>query len=276
MMSAPAWQAAQPRLEELVASLPAQLSIVGRNSKHIFNPPIAAPLFSTRHWSGIIEHDVEDQVVVVWAGTPLRELQDQLRVFGQCLALPQTGHALIDGVPGTVGGLIAANLPHGLSSQTRSPKDWTLGITLIRADGGIARAGTKAVKSVAGYDIHRFMAGARGTLGLIAVAAFRLHPLRGLPVTRAEALQPWNGEPVWIQRVAPGDYDVARATAIQLFAADPDSSTLWHAVAPFRFTNDWVLGPAGEISPQSAPPELAAQARVILDPHRRFNPHIEP
>lgn len=276
MMSPAAWEASVPRLHELASALPGQLAIVGANTKQSFNPPATVPLFSTRHWSGIIEHDVEDQVVVTWAGTPLRELQALLRDQGQCLALPQTGHALIDGIPGTVGGLVAANLPHGLSSQTRSAKDWTLGIALVRADGTIARAGSKAVKSVAGYDIHRFMAGARGALGLIAAVAFRVHPVRGLPATRAEALKPWSGERVWIQRVARTDYDVARASATDLFAADPDSATLWHASSPFRFAGDWVIGPRGEISPQSSPPELAAQARTVLDPHRRFNPHIEP
>lgn len=276
MMSSAAWESLQPRMKELADSLPSALTIVGRNTKQVFSPPATAPLFSTRHWSGIIEHDIEDQVVVVWAGTPIKELQRELQRHGQMLPLPETGHGLIDGVPGTVGGLIASNLPHGHSAACRSPKDWLLGIALVRADGAIARAGSKAVKSVAGYDIHRFMAGARGTLGLIAAAAFRVFPTRGMPLCTSEALIPWNGEAAWIQRVSRSDYEVARASASQLYAADAPSCTLWHADRPFRFGNDWVISPGGDISPAPAPPALAARAREVLDPQRRFNPHIEP
>src|SRR5439155_15871140 len=43
-------------------------------------------------------------------------------------------------------------------------------------DGSVARAGSKVIKNVAGYDLAKLMSGALGTLGLIVVVSVRLHP----------------------------------------------------------------------------------------------------
>ena len=58
-----------------------------------------------------------------------------------------------------------------------TPRDLLTGITVIRADGQVAQAGGKVVKNVAGYDLGKLYAGSFGTLGLIAEATFRLHPI---------------------------------------------------------------------------------------------------
>jgi glycolate oxidase FAD binding subunit len=52
-----------------------------------------------------------------------------------------------------------------------------VGVSLIRADGARVRGGGKVVKNVAGFDLPKLMVGALGTLGMIATATFRLHPL---------------------------------------------------------------------------------------------------
>ena len=46
------------------------------------------------------------------------------------------------------------------------------------ADGTVAKAGGKVVKNVAGYDLSKLFTGSLGTLGVIAEANFRLHPIR--------------------------------------------------------------------------------------------------
>ena len=50
-------------------------------------------------------------------------------------------------------------------------------MTLVRADGTVARGGGKVVKNVAGFDLPKVACGSFGTLGMIATATFRLHPL---------------------------------------------------------------------------------------------------
>ena len=64
-----------------------------------------------------------------------------------------------------------ARLLHGTA------RDLLIGITVVRADGVVAKAGGKVVKNVAGYDLGKLLTGSFGTLGVITEAAFRLHPL---------------------------------------------------------------------------------------------------
>jgi glycolate oxidase FAD binding subunit len=57
-------------------------------------------------------------------------------------------------------------------------RDLVIGMTIVLADGTIARAGGKVVKNVAGYDLPKLLTGSFGTLGIITEATFRLHPLQ--------------------------------------------------------------------------------------------------
>ncbi len=54
-------------------------------------------------------------------------------------------------------------------------RDLIIGMTIVLADGTIAHTGGKVVKNVAGYDLHKLMIGAFGTLGVITSVNFRLH-----------------------------------------------------------------------------------------------------
>jgi glycolate oxidase FAD binding subunit len=56
-------------------------------------------------------------------------------------------------------------------------RDLIIGMTIVLADGTIAKTGGKVVKNVAGYDLHKLMTGGFGTLGVIAEVNFRLHPV---------------------------------------------------------------------------------------------------
>jgi glycolate oxidase FAD binding subunit len=66
-----------------------------------------------------------------------------------------------------------------------------LGITVALGDGTIAKAGSRVIKNVAGYDLAKLFTGSYGTLGLILSATVRLHPLPAATATaRGSASDP--------------------------------------------------------------------------------------
>ena len=124
----------------------------------------------TGQLTGVVEHTSGDLVARVRAGTTVGQLAEVVAAAGQRLALDVPAGT-------TVGGLIAAGLPGPRVFRYGAARDLLLGITIVRADGVVARSGGKVVKNVAGYDLGKLFAGSQGTLGLITEATFRLHPL---------------------------------------------------------------------------------------------------
>jgi len=118
----------------------------------------------------IVAHDVGDLVVTVQAGVTLRALQEQVGAHRQWLALdpPESD--------GTVGGTLATANSGPRRLRFGTPRDLLLGVTVVLADGTIARSGGKVVKNVAGYDLGKLFTGSYGTLGVVAQATLRLHP----------------------------------------------------------------------------------------------------
>lgn len=114
--------------------------------------------------SGVVEYEPDDQVVVVRAGMALDALQSELAARCQRLPLGESS------LRGTVGGALSARQPEAW-------RDWVLGMTVVLADGTVARCGSKAVKNVAGYDVQKLFIGAWGTLGVVAEVVLRTYPL---------------------------------------------------------------------------------------------------
>ncbi len=119
-------------------------------------------------------------------GVTLDELARVLARAGQRLALDPPGQP----AGGTVGGVLATNVAGPLRLRYGAPRDLLIGITVVRADGTVARSGGKVVKNVAGYDLGKLFAGSRGTLGLITQATFRLHPLPAADLLRPRRMRP--------------------------------------------------------------------------------------
>ncbi|HEY3976361.1 MAG TPA: FAD-binding oxidoreductase [Streptosporangiaceae bacterium] len=120
--------------------------------------------------NAVLEHSAGDQVVRAQAGVPLAALARVLAEAGQRLAVDPADAG------GTVGGLLATGVAGPLRLRYGTPRDLLIGVTMVRADGAVARAGGKVVKNVAGYDTGKLLAGSYGTLGLITDATFRVHP----------------------------------------------------------------------------------------------------
>ena len=118
----------------------------------------------------LVEHTPGDLVAVVQAGLRLADLEKSLAEAGQRLAVDPPRR-------GTVGGLVAAAATGPLRLFAGPVRDLVIGITMVRADGVVAKAGGKVVKNVAGYDLGKLLTGSFGTLGVITQVAVRLHPV---------------------------------------------------------------------------------------------------
>jgi glycolate oxidase FAD binding subunit len=128
-------------------------------------------LLGTAGLDRIGEHAAGDLVVTTQAGVRLEDLQTAVASAGQWLALdpPEPG--------ATVGGVVAAAASGPRRLRYGTPRDLLIGITVVLADGTVAKSGGKVVKNVAGYDLGKLFTGSFGTLGVIADCTFRLHPL---------------------------------------------------------------------------------------------------
>jgi glycolate oxidase FAD binding subunit len=240
--SVPAYVASPASTQEaaglLRAAAAAGLAVVPRGAGTGFrwgSPPSRCDLVvDLRAMNQVIEHQAGDLVVRVQAGMTIGQLASALGSAGQELALDVPAEA-------TVGGVVATGTTGPRRLRYGSPRDLLLGLTVVRADGVIARSGGKVVKNVAGYDIGKLFAGSHGTLGLITEATFRLHP-RPAAVTWVTAEFGVAGPPA-------GE-SLARASAAVASAAGS-------ALVPSAVELDW---PGG--SPQAPRP---LRAGVLLE-----------
>ncbi len=121
--------------------------------------------------TGVIEHSPGDLVVRARAGTRLADIQSVLAAHGQRLAIDEV-------VAGSsIGGIVSTALSGPLRQRFGGVRDLLIGLTVVRADGVITRAGGRVPKNVAGYDLCKLFTGSYGTLGVITEVIFRIHPL---------------------------------------------------------------------------------------------------
>ena len=119
----------------------------------------------------VLDHAAGDLVVATQAGARMAAVQQTLAGARQRLALDET-------VPGaTIGGTLATNASGPGRMLTGTARDLLIGVTVVRADGVVAKAGGRVVKNVAGYDLGKLVIGSLGTLAVVTEALFRLHPV---------------------------------------------------------------------------------------------------
>ena len=156
----------------------------GGTKMHIGDPPRELDLVvSTARLDEIIEYVPGDQVVRVQAGIKLEDLQEHLSGSDQMVAIDPSEQGA------TIGGIVAANSSGPRRYKYGTIRDLIIGITVVLSDGTVAKAGSKVVKNVAGYDLSKLFTGSLGTLGIIAQANFRLHPIPEAARTVAVSLQ---------------------------------------------------------------------------------------
>ena len=234
---------------------------------------VAVPLFEDRSvfdgLRGEIRHEVADGVVSCGAGTTLGELNEALFKHGRCLPCvkvwPENVHDLAR--------LVLLGLPHLGEATVGTWRDWIVGATMVTAEGEIVRAGSRVVKSVAGYDAHKLLVGSRGALLLPAAFTLRTFPIppQGFPpavhisVDNVRSIH--RGEPVDVRaRLSEFGEDV--------LAVDETTGTVWSS----RFVQDspafhggWSIDPFCPSIPD-ATLALHRRAKAVLDPSGKLAP----
>ncbi len=145
----------------------------GGSTKQFWGNPTTTDLrLDLTRLNRVLEHPWQDLTCTVEAGCTWQYLQQTLARHGQFVALDPLWPARA-----TVGGILATNDSGALRHRYGSLRDLVIGMTLVLADGTVARSGGKVVKNVAGYDLCKLVTGSFGTLAIITEATFRLHPL---------------------------------------------------------------------------------------------------
>jgi glycolate oxidase FAD binding subunit len=202
-------------------------------------PPRSLDLLVDASALSWIDHNAGDLVVEVGAGTPMADLNAALAAAGQRLSYDPVR------IGGTVGGALATGVSGPRRLLCGALRDLVIGMTVVRADGVVARSGGRVVKNVAGYDLAKLHTGGYGTLGVIASAAFRLHPVpAALRVVSAR-----TGSRVRAEEALAA----LRATAVVPSAVELD----WPAAGPGRL--DVVL----EGTPDGLEARVAATVRAL-------------
>lgn len=159
---------------ELIRDTKGPLLFRGGGSKLGWGAPVDEPetLIETSRLSGLLTHNAADLTASARAGTTLTELRQSLAGAGQWLAIDPASED--DGA--TIGGVLATADSGPSRLRYGSLRDLVIGVTIVLADGTVARSGGHVIKNVAGYDLAKLLYGSLGSLGLIAEVVFRLHP----------------------------------------------------------------------------------------------------
>ena len=188
-------------------------------------------VISTRRLADPIEHHPDDLLATVRAGTPLATLNETLRPAGQWWPLDPLGGGG-GGGGGSVGAIVATAAAGPLAASYGTPRDLVLGLTVALADGRVIKAGGRVVKNVAGYDMVKLFTGSWGTLGIIAEAHLRLHPLPpddrslALSAESAETLASLARELLRMKALAPAAAEILSPPAAPALGLDASETQL--------------------------------------------------
>jgi glycolate oxidase FAD binding subunit len=145
----------------------------GAGTKQGWGHPVQPTLMLEMHRLSMLrEHTWQDMTCTVEAGCTWSSMQSALAQHGQWVGLDPLWPSRA-----TVGGIVATNDSGALRIRYGGLRDLIIGMTIVLADGTVAKTGGKVVKNVAGYDLHKLMIGAFGTLGVITSVNFRLHAI---------------------------------------------------------------------------------------------------
>lgn len=253
--------------------------------------------------AGVVDHQPDEMIVRVRAGTPLTELQSVLAERDQMV--------ILDGPAGcTVGGVLSVG-HSGLGRLRWGPvRDALLEARYVSAQGRLVKAGAPVVKNVTGFDLCRLLVGSLGTLGLLGEVVLRCQPRPRASVwMKGEGADPfaalerlhrpssvlWDGRDTWVH-VEGSAVDVTAEVSglgpgwVETTGPPPLPGGSRRSVPPRELrslTGRFVAEVGvGVVHAESAPPPPAAMAPELravndevkrrFDPEGRLNPGRRP
>ena len=123
------------------------------------------------HMNKILKISIEDRLAIVQPGVVYAALENALAPYGFFFPPdPSSGKVC------TLGGNVATNAGGVKGAKYGTTRDYVLGLQVVLPDGRIMRTGSKAIKSVSGYDLTRLFVGSEGTLGVVTEIILKINP----------------------------------------------------------------------------------------------------
>ena len=119
----------------------------------------------------IVEISIQDRLAIVQPGVVYAELENALSPHGFFFP-PDPASGKVS----TLGGNVATNAGGLKGAKYGTTRDYVLGLQVVLPDGRVMRTGSKAMKSVSGFDLTRLFVGSEGTLGVVTEIILKINP----------------------------------------------------------------------------------------------------